>query len=131
MAKLGIIIQTSPYASGGAYSAYKYCEAALNAGHEIYRVFFYQDAVLLASSLHCLAQDEFNLAHAWQALGQDNHLDLCVCIAAAARRGIIDTAEAKRHDKAGANLLEGFSLAGLGQLIDAHVKCDRVIVFGA
>ena len=57
-------------------------------------------------------------------------LDLVVCIAAAQRRGILDANEAKRQGKDGDNIAPGFRISGLGQLIEAGIQADRMVVFG-
>ena len=53
-----------------------------------------------------------------------------ICIAAAQRRGIVDKAEAKRHGLDSDNLLKGFRISGLGQLIEGNIQADRTIIFG-
>ena len=59
------------------------------------------------------------------------NLDLVVCIAAAQRRGMMDADEAKRQGFEDNNLIEGFRISGLGQLIEAGIESDRLVVFGA
>ena len=49
---------------------------------------------------------------------------------AAQRRGLLDEDEAKRASKDSNNMAEGFQISGLGQLIDAGIQADRLIVFG-
>ena len=58
--------------------------------------------------------------------------DASHCIAAAQRRGILDEGEAKRHGKGdgAANIAPGFRISGLGQLIEAGIEADRLVVFG-
>ena len=53
-----------------------------------------------------------------------------LCVAAAQRRGILDADEAKRNGKDGDNIAPGFRISGLGQLIEAGIQSDRVVVFG-
>jgi sulfur relay (sulfurtransferase) complex TusBCD TusD component (DsrE family) len=36
-----------------------------------------------------------------------------------------------RYERSGSNLLESAVLSGLGQLVDASLKSDRVLSFGA
>jgi tRNA 2-thiouridine synthesizing protein D len=57
-------------------------------------------------------------------------LDLVICIAAAQRRGLMDAAESKRQGLDGDNILEGFRISGLGQLIEGGIQSDRTLVFG-
>ncbi len=129
--KFSILIQGAPYSSQAAYSAYHFTKAALENGHQVYRVFLYQDAINIGTRLATPPQDEFNVFSAWQTLQADYKIDVVTCIAAAARRGLLDQAEAKRHEKDAHNLFEGFALSGLGQLADAHLNSDRLISFGA
>jgi tRNA 2-thiouridine synthesizing protein D len=53
-----------------------------------------------------------------------------VSVAAAQRRGIADADEAKRNGKDANNIAPGFRISGLGQLIEAGIQCDRLVVFG-
>jgi len=127
---ISILVLSAPYSSQGAYSAYRYTQAALKSGIKVHRVFFYQDGVHAGANLATPPQDEFNLYTAWQDLKLEYELDLVVCIAAAARRGLINAAEAKRHNKQHSNLANGFELSGLGQLVEACALSDRLVTFG-
>jgi len=128
---ISVLILTPPYSSQGSYSAYRFVKAAVASGQAVRRVFFYQDAVHAATKLACPPQDEFDLYTAWQQLKHDADLDLVVCIAAAARRGLINESESKRHNKSGANMASDFEISGLGQLVEACALSDRIITFGA
>jgi len=75
-------------------------------------------------------QDDRNITNLWSELAKDHDLDLVVCVAAAQRRGIMDADEAKRHGKSGDNIADGFRISGLGQLIEAGIQADRLVVFG-
>ena len=127
---LSILVLGSPFTTQASYSAFRFTKAALESGQQIHRVFFYQDAVHTGSDLATPPRDEFNLYQAWQELKIRFDLDLVVCIAAAARRGLINETEAKRHDKSNSNLSEHFELSGLGQLVEACVLSDKLITFG-
>lgn len=111
-------------------SAYQFANALLSQGHQLYRVFFYHDGAYQGSNLPCPPQDEMDYTARWQALAEAHNLDLVVCIAAGLRRGILDKKEAQRYEKAYGNLADGFTLSGLGQLVDAAVHSDRLITFG-
>jgi len=133
-----VLVLGAPYSSGASYSAYRFAQAALNKNHNenhnechtIHRIFFYQDGIHSSSQLATPPQDEFNLYQAWQDLQSTYDLDLVTCIAAAARRGVIDSGEATRHNKPQHNMSTNFSLSGLGQLVEANALSDRVITFG-
>jgi tRNA 2-thiouridine synthesizing protein D len=125
-----IAVYAAPYSSQASDSAYRFAMALLENGHQLYRVFFYHDAVHTASILTTPPQDEINVTQNWQALAHEHKVDLVVCIAAALKRGIINQQESIRYDKATSNLAKGFEISGLGQLVDAAVVSDRLITFG-
>ncbi|MCH2157778.1 MAG: sulfurtransferase complex subunit TusD [Oleiphilaceae bacterium] len=129
--KLVILITGSPYSSQAPYSALQYCKAAIAAGHEIYRVFLYQDGIQLSNRLATPPQDEINIFNEWTDFIEANSIDAVTCIAAAARRGVIDQNEAERHNKDSYNIHSAFELSGLGQLVEANIQADRLITFGA
>lgn len=120
----------APPSSQSSYSAYCFAQALIAQGHTLFRVFFYHDAAYIGSTLQCYPQDEADLTQRWQALAEQHSTDLVVCIAAGLKRGVIDQQEADRYDKPHYNLCDGFTLSGLGQLVDATVQSDRVITFG-
>ncbi|MGV6857657.1 MAG: sulfurtransferase complex subunit TusD [bacterium] len=128
--KFGILVNEGPYNHQASDSAYQFAKAAIEAGHEIFRVFFYHDGVNNATRLAVPPQDDRNVTANWQALQKENDLDLVVCIAAAQRRGILDSDEAARQGKDADNIAEGFRISGLGQLIEAGIQADRLMVFG-
>ncbi|SFC05398.1 tRNA 2-thiouridine synthesizing protein D [Marinospirillum celere] len=129
MAVFALNITGAPYSTLAPLSALRFARAALAAGHSIQRIFFYQEGVLLANQLACPPQDELNLTRAWQELANEHQLELVVCVAAALKRGVLDEKEAKRHGLDQHNLASGFSLAGLGQLIDSFSQADRTLTF--
>ena len=128
--KLAIQINEGPYTHQASDSAYLFAKAALEKGHEIFRVFFYHDGVNNGTRLTTPPQDDRNIVNRWSKLAEENKLDLVVCVAAAQRRGIVDEGEAKRNGKDATNLAPGFRISGLGQLIEAGIQADRLVVFG-
>lgn len=128
--KVTLLILGAPYSTQASASALRFARTLLASGHDIYQLFFYNDGVHNASNLIIAAQDEINIPQHWCALIEEHQLDAVVCIAAATRRGILNRQEAQRHNKSAANLLEGHTLSGLGQLVDACLHSDRVVTFG-
>ena len=59
--KLGILINEGPYQHQASDTALQYVKAALKKGHEIYRVFFYNDGVNNATRLATPPQDDRNI----------------------------------------------------------------------
>jgi tRNA 2-thiouridine synthesizing protein D len=128
--KFGILVNEGPYTHEASDSAYQFVKAALAKRHEIYRVFFYHDGVNNGTRLTVPPQDDRNIVKRWTELAERHKIDLVVCIAAAQRRGLMDAAEAKRHGKDAHNIAPGFRISGLGQLIEAGIQADRLVVFG-
>ncbi|WP_067518002.1 sulfurtransferase complex subunit TusD [Endozoicomonas ascidiicola] len=128
--KFALAIYGAPANSQAPYSALQFARAVVSQGHEIVRLFFYQDGVNVATGLAQPPQDEMNLPDEWQTFVQKNKLDAVVCIAAALRRGVIDGREAERYSLPAHNLREGYELSGLGQLLDGVVSSDRFVTFG-
>ncbi|MEH6566273.1 MAG: sulfurtransferase complex subunit TusD [Halopseudomonas sp.] len=114
-----------------ARSALNFARAVLDGGHQISRLFFYRDAVHLASHLSVQPQDEADLAQEWRDFIATNHLDAVVCIAAALRRGVLNEAEAYRWERPAANSGDPWELSGLGQWVDAMQSADRAVTFGS
>jgi len=128
--KLAVMVNEGPYQHQSADSAYQFTKAAIDKGHEISRVFFYHDGVNNGTRYGVPPQDDRNITQLWSELSKKHNLDLVVCVAAAQRRGILDADEAKRHGKSGDNIADGFRISGLGQLIEAGIQADRLVVFG-
>ena len=110
--------------------ALQFAQAALAGGHEIVRLFFYQDGVYSAANSVVTPQDEQDIAQQWRALVSEHQLDGVVCIAAALRRGVLNAEEAARYQRSAVNLDAPWALSGLGQLHDAIQDADRLICFG-
>ncbi len=117
--KFGVLVNEGPFTHQASDSAYQFTKAALEKGHEIFRVFFYYDGVNNANKLSEPQSDDRNLVKLWSDLAEEHGVDLVVCIAAALRRGIKDDI-----------LAPGFRISGLGQLIEAGIQSDRLVVFG-
>jgi tRNA 2-thiouridine synthesizing protein D len=128
--KLTIQVNEGPYQHQASDSAYHFTKAALDKGHEIFRVFFYHDGVNNGTRLTTPPQDDRNVVNRWSELSKEHDLDLVICVAAAQRRGIVDDGEAERNGKDATNIADGFRISGLGQLIEGAVQSDRLVVFG-
>ena len=128
--KFSVLVNEGPYQHQSADSAIQFTKAALEKGHEVMRVFFYHDGVNNGTSFTIPPQDDRNIVEQWSELAKEHDLDLVICIAAAQRRGILDENEAKRQGKGGHNIADGFRISGLGQLIEAGIQSDRLVIFG-
>jgi tRNA 2-thiouridine synthesizing protein D len=128
--RFAIQINSSPYHSQAGDCAYRFITAALAAGHEVFRVFFYGDGIYHALRYAAPPADETPITARWSALAKKYNLDLVVCVSAAQRRGLLTAEEARRQGKQDDDLAAGFRISGLGQWVEATLLADRFIVFG-
>jgi len=127
--KFSVVVCGAPYGTQAASTAYQFCASAVQLGHEIVGVFFYQEGVLNASQLSSPASDEINLPNRWAALATEHDFPLEVCVSAALRRGIVDQQEAAQLALDHFNVKPPFVLSGLGQLAELSAGCDRLVQF--
>ncbi|MFQ1012032.1 sulfurtransferase complex subunit TusD [Gilliamella apicola] len=114
-----LVIMGPAYGAQSAYCAYQFARTLLSkTSHTIKNIFFYADGVYNGNKFTDPASDEFNLVSAWQALAKEYCLTLTICVAAAQRRGVIET-----------NLADCFQLTGLGELSASITETDRTIQF--
>ncbi len=128
--KFAIQVNEGPYQHQASDTAYQFTKAALEKGHEIFRVFFYHDGVNNGTRLTTPPQDDRNITNRWIDLGEKYDLDLVVCVASAQRSGIVDEDEMKLQGKDATNIAPRFRISGLGQLVEAGIQSDRLMVFG-
>ena len=127
--KFSVIVYGAPYSNEASVSALNFSQAVINQGHSIYRIFFFSDGVHNANRFVVTPQDEINLQDEWDKLIQEYSIDSIVCVTSGLKRGVIDEGEAKRHKFEVSSIKSNSELAGLGQLIDAYSKSNRVISF--
>lgn len=113
--RIDLLVQGAPLETGAPGRALAFADAVLEAGHRIGRVFFYKDAVAVGNRF---ASDDVGVCAGWTELAARHGFELAVCVAAASRRGIVDE-----------SLAPGFSIVGLGQLIEAAESGDRLVSF--
>ena len=128
--KISIQVSEGPYNHEASVTAINYVKAAVEAGHDIFRVFFYHDGVNNGTNFATPPQDDMNIQKTWSELAAAHDIDFVVCVAAAQRRGIVDQGEMERNKKDGMNIMDGFRISGLGQLIEAGIESERLVVFG-
>jgi tRNA 2-thiouridine synthesizing protein D len=129
--KFSLLILGSPTSTSSVNTAYRFACSSLKKGHNLYRIFFYHDAVNTGNALTVSPQDEKNLSQQWQQLANEHQIDMVVCVASALKRGVLDASEADRYEKKSSNLETGYEISGLGQLVDAAIHSDRLITFGS
>jgi len=127
--KYTLQINASPYQSNSAETAYQFIKSALDMGHEVTRVLFYQEGIYHAFKYATPPDDETQVVTRWSVLAREYDIDLLVCISAAQRRGLLSTHEASQQGKKDNDLAEGFRIAGLGLWVEAMLEADRFIEF--
>lgn len=124
-----LLVTGSAYGTQQATSAWLFTKALLTAGHTLNSVFFHREGVLNANQLTAPASDEFDLVRGWQNLQVEYGIALHICVAAAARRGVVDSLQAESLALPSSNLQPGFQLTGLGSLAEALLRCERLVQF--
>ncbi|MCL1038002.1 sulfurtransferase complex subunit TusD [Shewanella corallii] len=129
MSKFIIQVNGSVYGDNAGVHALKFTQSALAAGHEVVRVFFYQEGVSHSNTLLSPASDEFNLHQAWCDLANQHSIELVNCVSAALRRGILSEQDAKEQQAEHWNTSAPFINGGLGELVTGIEQADRLICF--
>lgn len=107
--KFSLVVVTSPEESRACHRALRFAAALNEAGHELQQVFFYANSASIGLSHHEHTD--------WQNIAQATQAELILCSASAEHFGL----EAP---------IAGFSIAGLGAMVEAGLSADRVVTFG-
>ena len=129
MNKFIVQVNGPTYGSTASFRALKFCQAATSAGHQVIKVFFYQDGVQNSNSLHCPASDEINLHQLWVDFSQSQQVPLINCVSAALRRGVLSEQDAIENSKLQWNSASEFTMGGLGELVSGIEHADRLVCF--
>lgn len=126
-----LFVLGAPNSGGSARQAAAFARAALARGHTLHRVFFMASGTGNGLANLTYPQDESSPLSDWLALQAECDVELALCISSALKHGVLDEQETTRYEKTAASMHSAFTLAGLGQLIDAWNHSDRVVTFGA
>lgn len=127
--KINLLLTGGLFDSQAGYSAWQFCKAALEAGHTIQQVFFYQHAVSHGTRLAVPSAGEFDAPGQWVQLSRQASFPLVVCVSAAERRGLVSEDQDQQGDATASNLHSAFTVAGLGALHEASLSSDRTVTF--
>lgn len=122
--KFAIQIGASAAESNAPMTGLQFIKAALDSSHRVVRVFFYHDGVY--NAFMPPRPGELPVPD-WSSLASGSDLELVFCSTAAERRGLLNDS----GKSAGLPPLPGFRPGGLGLWVDACLRADRVIQFGA
>lgn len=84
-----IFVTRSPFDALNGLTALSFCEAAVEAGHEILQVFFYQQGVQHGNVLIQPTSGEQSQLVKWVAFSKKSKIPLNVCVTAAVKRGVV------------------------------------------
>lgn len=87
-----------------------FASALSAAGHRLRRVFFYSSGVQVALNWEDSPKDS------WLEIAREHEAELCLCSASAERYGVTTPPE-------------GYTIVGLGTLMEAGIDSDRVLTF--
>ena len=110
------MVSKSPFDHRNAENALAFCHAAIEKGHEIVQVFFYQAGVHNASCLLSPNNDEVHTHKRWLELYKKHKIALNVCVTAASRRGVVDESFVEH---AASNLKHPFTQVGLSAYFES------------
>ena len=128
--KFNILVNEGPYTHQASDTAYQFAKAAVDAGHEVIRVFFYHDGVYNANRLSTPPVDERDVVNQWVRLAREHQVELAVCITASLKRGVLSDQSANRYGKNSDNIGQDFKVAGVGYFIEGSIIADRTLIFG-
>ncbi|MBF7072845.1 sulfurtransferase complex subunit TusD [Glaciecola sp. MH2013] len=85
-----LMVTKAPFQSENGKMALAFCRAAIEAGHRINQVFFYQEGVFHSSTWLKPVPGELSLINEWEAFSEQTKTPLKLCVSAAERRGLVN-----------------------------------------
>jgi tRNA 2-thiouridine synthesizing protein D len=125
-----LLVLAAPASGHASLTAARFARALLARGHSLQRVFFLDDGTLTGLASAVTPQDEQAPLQQWVALAESQQTELILCISSALKRGLLDSAEASRHERPAATIHPAFELGGLGLLVESTQTADRLVTFG-
>ena len=105
--EISLIIRTAPENAHRLATVHRFIQAAIEQGHTIRQCFFQSEGVLAAARPEGLAE--------WQQIADSTRAELLLCSQAVEEHAVS---------------LEGpFQIGGLGALVEAAVRSDRLVSF--
>lgn len=125
-----LLVLAAPASGHASLTAARFARTLLARGHSLQRVFFLDDGTLTGLASAVTPQDEQAPLQQWVALAEARQTELVLCISSALKRGLLDSAEATRHERPAATAHLAFELGGLGLLVESAQTVDRLVTFG-
>ena len=105
--QISLIIRTAPEDAHRLATVRRFIQTAIEQGHTIRQCFFQSEAVLTATQSEGLAQ--------WQQIANDTRAELLLCSQAVEEHAVAPESP--------------FQIGGLGALVEAAVRSDRLVSF--
>ncbi len=115
--KFSIVVNASPELPASR-AALHFCQAIVDQAHSIHRIFFLNDGVLNAHIDQAISRD-------WAEFLSKHDADAACCTASCQTHSLADTLGSPSTI-----LNPAFAIAGLGQLVEASSRSERLITFG-
>ena len=125
-----LLVLSSPVSGQCSRHAAQFAHRLIARGHAVYRVFFLDVATTTSSANSIFPQVETDPYRDWVSLAEQHAVDLVICISSALKHGMLDQREAERYERPQPTINPVFTVSGLGQLVDACARSDRLITFG-
>lgn len=119
-----IQVNTAPYQSQSAWTALQFSRAVIQQQHKIKRIFFYHEGIYNAVASAETPANQSDVIAGWSNLASQHQVDLLVCISAAQLRGLKPD-----NDSVSTLLADGFRIGGLGEMAEAMIEADRLVIF--
>ena len=116
---ISLLVQSNPISSNTQLLALQFAQEAISQGHSLLRIFFYKEGGFVGNKYSSSPENETNIQAKWGAFAKETGTELVICIASAQRRGVIQSK----------NVAVGFSVVGLGQMVEAMLESDRTVTF--
>ena len=128
--KLGLLVNEGPYQHQAADTAYQFATAAIEKGHEIFRVFFYHDGVNNGTRLTTPPQDDRQASSAAGPSLPRRTTWTSWCASRRPSGGASATRTSRNATARMPTTSRRVRISGLGQLVEAAIECDRLVTFG-
>jgi len=120
--RFSLLVLSAPDSGASNGHALDFALAALDGSHDIACVFFQDVGVLTGGQGFEPPQAERDLRSEWSGLALRHGTPLVLCSASALRYGVVS-------DTGGRTVRDGFSVRGLGDLVEANAASDRLLTF--
>ncbi len=107
-----------------------FADALLAAKHTIHTIFFYGDSAGIGLASRDLKHINNGSNTDWSTISQKGKTQLIICVSSALRQGVHGGAAESKSSTPSRNIAPDFEIGGLGSLVDAITKSDRVLCFG-